>query len=282
MTPILPTSSPTPRPLKTILWALLICTLGGALLTHLGWPLYSYLGLSLPALSHGFIWTLLSYPFTAAAMPLFDTIFRLGFDLVFLWIFGVSLIERIGQRRFLILFFGSTFLGGLAASVGLSLWSAPFIFTGPSPAIFSLITSWAILHVDRSAHLASFTIRPLWIFLLLIGLNLAIDALGKHWTLLLANISGALFGYGFCLISEKMGSSIPFLYPMERSILRALDPGKKHKTPKIIDFQTGKPLLNDDQFMDSMLAKISLHGEASLTQEEKKRMQKISRDKASK
>jgi membrane associated rhomboid family serine protease len=283
MTPILPTSTPTPRPLKTILWAVLLFTLGGALLSFLGVRLYLYLGLSLSALSRGFFWTLFTYPFTAPPISLLDTLFRLAFDLLFLWIFGVSLIERTGQKRFLFLFFGATLLGGLVATLGLSLWPSPLLFTGPSPFIFSLITAWTLLHAERTAHLASFAIRPFWIFLLLIGLNLAFDALGKNWTHLLANIAGVLFGYGFCLISERTPSSISWLYPMERLVLRALDPGgKSHKTTKIIDFQTGKPLVDDEEFMDAMLAKISLHGESSLSEEEKKRMHKISKNKASK
>jgi membrane associated rhomboid family serine protease len=274
-----------PRPLKTILWALLICTLGGALLSFFGFRLYLYLGITLPALSHGFLWTLLTYPFTAPPIATLDIVLRLAFDLFFLWAFGVPLIERIDQKRFLFLFFGSTLLGGLAGALGLYLWRMPSIFTGPSPALLSLVTAWAILHAERAAHLVSFALRPLWIFLLLVGLNLAFDAFGKNWTHLIANAAGAFFGYAFCLISERTRSSIGFLYPIERSVLRVLDKfhsAKRPKAPKIIDFQTGEPLLNDEQFMDAMLAKITLQGEESLSQDEKKRMQKISREKAAK
>jgi len=280
MTPIFPSSSPAHRPLKTLLWALLICTLGGALLSFFGISLYPFLALSLMGLSKGYLWTLFSYPFTAPPIANFDIIIRLAFDLFFLWAFGAPLIERVGQKRFLFLFFGSTLLGSLAATLGLYLWPIPPLFTGPSPAIISLVTAWTILHAERSAHLVSFALRPLWIFLLLVGLNLAFDALAKNWTHLIANSAGALFGYAFCLVSERVPSSLNFLYPFERSILRSLDrfqAGKRPKTNKIIDFQTGEPILNDDQFMDAMLAKISLHGEESLTSEEKQRMQKISR-----
>ncbi len=285
MTPLIPSSSPMPRPLKTILWALLIFTLGGALLSFFGVRLYLFLGITFPTFSHGFIWTLLTYPFTAPPIQTFDIVLRLAFDLFFLWAFGSPLIERIGQKRFVVLFFGSTLLGGLAAALGLYLWPKPSMFTGPSPALLALVTAWAILHAQRSAHLLSFAFRPLWIFLLLVGLNLAFDALGKNWTYLIANATGAFFGYAFCLISERTRSSIDFLYPVERSILRAVDKfySVKHpKTPKIIDFQTGEPVLNDDQFMDAMLAKITLHGEGSLTQDETMRMHKISREKAAK
>ena len=283
MTPILPSSSPIHRPLKTILWALLLSTLSGYLLSFFGVRLYLFLGITLNALSKGFLWSLLTYPFTAPPLPTIDLFFRLAIDLFFLWTFGAPLIERIGQKRFCLLFFGSTLFGGLVAAFGLSLWPIPSLFTGPSPALLSLVTAWSILHAERSAHIASFIIRPLWIFLLLVGLNLAFDLLGKQWTRLFADASGALFGYGFCLVSERACSTLSWLYPFERSILRTLDRlGKKPRGAKIIDFQTGEPVLSDDQFMDAMLSKISLHGEESLTFEEKKRMKKISQDKAAK
>jgi membrane associated rhomboid family serine protease len=259
--------------------------LGGALLSFLGLRLFLFLGLTFPTFSQGFIWTLFTYPFTAPPIHSFDLLLGLAFDLFFLWAFGAPLIERIGQKRFSTLFFGSTLLGGLAAVLGLYLWTNPSLFTGPSPALLSLITAWTILHRERPAHLASFAFRPLWIFLLLVGLHLVFDALGQNWTHLIANTAGAFFGYAFCLISERTRSSLELLYPLERRVLRLLDKlhsARHPKPPKIIDFQTGEPVLNDDQFMDAMLAKITLQGEEALTEDEKARMHKISRQKAAK
>lgn len=55
--------------------------------------------------------------------------------------------------------------------------------------------------------------------------------------------------------------------------------GKK-MTSKIVDIQTGQQWSsNDDAFIDSMLTKISKHGEASLTPSERRRMQNISERK---
>jgi len=49
---------------------------------------------------------------------------------------------------------------------------------------------------------------------------------------------------------------------------------------KVVDFKTGQPILDDDQFMDAMLARISLYGESVLTPDEKNRMRKISERKS--
>lgn len=48
---------------------------------------------------------------------------------------------------------------------------------------------------------------------------------------------------------------------------------------KIVDISTGKKLSDDDAFIDDMLAKISKHGERSLSWSERRRMQQISERK---
>lgn len=48
---------------------------------------------------------------------------------------------------------------------------------------------------------------------------------------------------------------------------------------QIIDFQTQAPVQTDDEFMDAMLAKVSLRGEDSLSSQEKRRMIAISKRK---
>jgi hypothetical protein len=66
-----------------------------------------------------------------------------------------------------------------------------------------------------------------------------------------------------------------FLYPLERLGLRLFERKKEDKTyknAKIFDIHSGEPLLSDDEFMDSLLARISKYGEEVLTPEGRKRM----------
>jgi len=56
----------------------------------------------------------------------------------------------------------------------------------------------------------------------------------------------------------------------------------KHKVegkPNVIDMNTGKPLDDDDAFVDAMLAKISKQGENSLSWSERRRLNLISERK---
>lgn len=285
MTPIFPRSSPTPRSLKGILWILFLTTMAATVLSFFGFKLPLYLGISLSNLSKSYLWTLITYPFVPPLITPIDSLFRLAFDLFFLWAFGLPLLERVSQKRFIILFLGSSFIAGLAASCGLALFRQPPLFAGPTPAIMAIVTVWAILHTEKNVRLISYGLRPLWIFLLVVGLNLLFDLLSFSWTQLLSNAAAVFFGYIFCLTSERARSAIPFLYPTERTILKTLEKAKHHKerpSSKIIDFKTGEQLLEEDQFMDAMLARISLHGEESLTEAEKKKMQQISERKAKK
>jgi membrane associated rhomboid family serine protease len=282
--PTFPKPSKTPHPLKTVLWVLFLSSIGGYILQSFNILLPRQLGLSIEGLAHWHLWSLITYPFTYPYTHLGDLIFYLGFNLVFLWVFGLPLLERLGTKRFLFLFFGSTLFAGIAASIGLYLLESPKLFAGPTPPLFALITAWTILHGMRNVHISHIIFRPLWIFGFLVGINLVLDAISGLWIQFIADSSAALFAYLFCLISERVRSSINSFYPFERAVLKSLEqlqgntPLKK-KTGQIFDFKTGQPILDDEQFMDAMLAKISVQGEEKLTADEKARMQKISERK---
>ena len=107
--------------------------------------------------------------------------------------------------------------------------------------------------------------------------------MGRHWASFFADLAGILFGYLFCVIAEKATTSWRLLSPLEKNLHLAIErlhtPKQASTGPKIFDFHTGVPVLDDDQFMDAMLARISLYGEEILTPEEKNRMRKISERK---
>lgn len=277
--PPTPQSASTPRSLKIILGAMICLSIAAFFL-----PLQAYLGLSLYNLSHGYVWTLLTYPFTSSSHR---DLLSLGFNLFFLWALGSSLIDRIqSSSRFLILFFGATLFAGLFAALGLSLLHNKTLFASFSPVLLALLVSWTILHATRAVHLSALLVlRPFWIFAFFAGFHFLFDLLEKRWIEMIAGTAGALFGYLFCLLSERTRSTLNFLFPFEKTILRALEKVHIHKEPahvKIYDIGTGEPVLDDEQFMDAMLARITLQGENSLSPAEKQRMQKISQDKTGK
>lgn len=276
--PIWPRSSPLPHPLKILLWILLACALGGAILHKFDIPVQYYLSLSPSSLYNGFVWTLVSYPFSPLETHFFDLIFRVGIDLLFFWLFGSALMERIGTKHFFILFFGSTLFSALFA-LGAFLFLPSIPLAGLSPILMAFYVSWAILSGESNHPF----LKPFWIAAILAGSTLLFDALGHHWAPFFADLAGVLFGYFFCVIAEKATTSWRLLSPLEKNlhfvIERLHKPQKISTGPKIIDFTTGAPVLDDDQFMDAMLARISRYGEEILTPDEKNRMRKISERK---
>ena len=196
-------------------------------------------------------------------------------------------MERLHPRLFYALFFGSAAAAGLlawCAMIGSQLASPLF---GSSPALYALLTAWVILNPDaRMLLFFAVPFKARHVLLGLIGFNLLIDLSRSDWIPLIAYIGAVLFGYFFTVISCRMRSPFPFLSGLENGILRAVERlthlGKKTiRHTKIYDFKSGKPVLNNEQFMDAMLARISLYGEDSLTPEEKKRMKQISEKKSS-
>lgn len=266
----------TPLSLKILLLTTLIISLFSKILGP-------YLALSFSGFQHLYLWQFATYLFVH---PFPSGILHLIFNLYLIWIFGVSLLERVRAPLFFSLYFGSGVCAGFFALAAMYLFNLSTPFTGSSPALYALLVAWVLLNPE--AHLLLFFAVPVKarnLLLILIGFNLLVDLSSANWVPLFGYIGSLLFGYFFTVISCKTRSPFSFLAPLERGLLRLVEKlehlGKTnyHHT-KIYDIKSGAPVLNDEQFMDAMLAKISLQGEESLSAEDRKRMQKISEKKA--
>ena len=246
-----------PLPLKLLLIALGI---GGIVSGVLFRFIAPYLALSLPAIEHGWVWTLLSYAFVLSAPIGWGAMLDLAFNLFMIWLFGSAIIDHKGMKSFLILFFGATLFAGLAGLIGMI--GVPFFLFGPTPALFAILIAWMMLNKDAQVWFL-ISMKAAWAIGAIIAIDLLIHLSRGAWIPLLANGGGALFGY---------------LYFKAPALKRHKE--RIYHPSKIYDIQSGRPILDDDQFMDAMLARISLYGEDSLTPEEKKRMKQISEHKA--
>ena len=261
----------TPLSLKILLGATLLTSL----FSHFLAP---YLVLTS---NHSF-WQLFTYPLIH---PFPSALLHLAFNLYLLWTFGASLIERIHAPRFFILYFGASLAGALSALAAMTLFSSALPLFGSTTPIFALLIAWTLL--NPGARLLLFFSVPLKaqnLLLILIALSLIVDLSSAQWPSLFAGVGAILFSYLFTILACRARSTFSFLSPLETILLRALEKTthwnkKGPRQSKIYDIQSGEPLLSDDEFMDTMLARISLQGEGSLTPEEKRRMQKISERK---
>lgn len=266
----------TPRFLKIFLLTLLTTSLIAPFFPMI----QSLLALSLPGLEHLFLWQLLTYSLVeisplGISLPFF---MQLAFNLYLLWIFGAMLMER-SERLFFALYFGAGCVAGLATLGVASLLGHPFFLSGATIPLYAVMTAWVMIYPETSLLLfMTLPVRAIWLILGLIGINLFIDIANANWIGATSIFSSSLFGYLFALVAWKRKSPFPFLYPFENWVLRLIDRRPPvSKEPKVYDIHSGKPRLNDEQFMDSMLEKISKSGEPSLTPQERERMNQISK-----
>lgn len=216
------------------------------------------LGLSYTGILQGKFWQLATYPFVLGAPLSWWSLFFLALELVFLWIYSASILEQKGVKSFFILVAGSALTAGLSS---LALQS-PLPITGMAPIFFAVLVTWMLLNPGASLLIMGFSIKAALLILSFISFDLLIHLSQENWVPFTANAGGALFGW---------------LYSKAPQISRRKS--KITQQAKIYDIHSGRPVIDDERFMDTMLARISLHGEQSLTPDERRRMEQISRNK---
>ncbi len=272
----------TPAPLKFLI-------LGTAVLSLFSPFLGPALALSLAGLKKFYLWQLLTYAFIHPS-PLgltFPFLLHLAFNMFLLWTCGVSLIPRIKAVPFFTLYFSSALIGGLFAAAAMILFQLPYYYAGTAAPLYAIFLAWTLLNPEADFYLFfALPFRAYWLLLGVLGANLLVDIVHYDWIHLFSYLSAFCYAYFFTLLAFRIRSPFTFLQPFERSLHRLLERlrHRRQKQPpnrpaKIYDIKSGDPVLGDEQFMDAMLARISLHGEDCLTPEEKKRMQQISERK---
>lgn len=268
-------SAPTSIPLKF----LLLATLGCSLLSP--W-IGSYLMFSKIGIDHYYFWQFATY---LLVHPFPTGMIHLVFNLFLIWTFGASLLERMHPKYFFSLYFGSGIFAALCAWLAMFV-VLPISLAGSSSALYALLTAWTVLN-PQATLLLFFAIpfKARHLLLTLISINLLIDVSSANWIPLFAYLGAILFGYLFTIIVCKTRSAFPCLAMFENIVLRTMErlttsakTAVKHT--KIYDFKSGEPILSDEQFMDAMLARISLYGEDSLSSDERKRLRQISEKKS--
>jgi len=260
--------------MRTYLKVLIFFTIGVSLASGFFPQLYNWLALSWAGMEHFYFWQLITYIFVEPGRISLPFIIQLGFNMYILWMFGSALIERSHPRLFLTLYFGAALLSGLT-----SLTFPHSILSGSTNAVFAVLVAWII--VNPGSQLLLFFAIPFkaeWLILALIAFSLLINLTSANWMAASTLMVACIYGYLFALIVWRQTSPFSFLRNFERKILRFLEkkPKESYHHSKIYDIKSGAPVLDDDQFMDTMLDRISRHGEDSLTPAEKKRMREIS------
>lgn len=264
--------------MNTLLKALIFVT---AILSILGgvFPEVAKLfALSRNGIEHFFFWQLITYVFFEKGPLSISFFLNLAFNMYILWMFGSHLIERSHTRLFLILYFGAALLGGASALADPNVFLA-----GSTNGVYAILVAWMLL--NQYSQLLLFFALPFkakWLILGLVIAALTLDLVNGYWAGAISLATSCIYSYFFTLVVWKQPSPFFFLRKFEKRLFQFFEKRKKHeyyKHSKIYDIKSGEPVLDDEQFMDAMLDRISRHGEESLTPAEKKRMKEISKRK---
>ncbi|HET9292875.1 MAG TPA: rhomboid family intramembrane serine protease [Gemmatimonadales bacterium] len=216
-------------------------------------------------------WTFLTYMFVHAG------VLHLAFNMLMLYFLGRPVEQRMGGRPF-ILFYLACGLGGAVLSLGLSFMQ-PYPVVGASGAILGVAVAFAMSWPD--AELMVFPIpipiRARTFVMALIGIDLAFALLAPgDGVAHLAHLGGAMVGYLYFRIQQL---STPVPAPRPRQIQQAVmvQSGRHEaaRPPRRRDPERDPVAAEVDRVLD----KISAQGIASLTAEERKFLDEVSRRK---
>jgi membrane associated rhomboid family serine protease len=219
----------------------------------------------------GQVWRLLTYAFCHER----TSVFHILFNMIALFWFGVTLETMYGQREFLLFYLAGAIISGLA-HVGLGLLtSSGAAAIGASGAVMAVLMLYAI-HYPRN------TIRIFWFFPLEVRWIVVLYVIYDLHPLLLELAGDQVFA-GTAHAAHLGGLAFGFLYwKFDLHLERYWD-----KLPKLRGAglsQRREPIApirrsaeqQQDQQVDEILRKIADSGEASLSDQERRTLQRAS------
>jgi rhomboid family protein len=150
---------------------------------------FTYLGFSTSGFLRGQFWTPLTYMFVHVDL------FHLAFNMLFLFVFGIALDDRIGPKRTMAIFF---IAGVLSLLLGIPFYSPDTHIVGSSIAVSALVGAVVVLAPNRHSPLLLFAPLGLVaiIYLIFNAFMLTIDQSGgiAYQSHMIGFFIGMIFG----------------------------------------------------------------------------------------
>ena len=241
----------------------------------------NYFALSANGIEHHYFWQLLTYQFMHAG------IWHIIGNSLAIYVFGRELEIELGWKKYLTLFFTSGILGGIFQVAAALLW--PQLFDGPvvgaSAGAFGLVAAFALIYPDRElVMLLAFVIpvrmraKTLLIFSgVLAGAGIVFsDSIFGGNVANAAHIGGMVMGVFFVrqiLQGRWFQFRNPLRHEQPREVVATRSGEKKfwQAAPENDDVSADQFVQNE---VDPILDKISAHGIQSLTERERKILEK--------
>jgi membrane associated rhomboid family serine protease len=242
-----------------------------------------YLELSVDGLRHGYVWQLVTFQF------LHSNFQHLLFNCLTIFIFGRGVEEALSRRAFLTLYFSSGIIGGLFQSLAGVIFGQAGSVVGASAGGFGLTAAYAVLFPDSVFMLFFILPIPARFFLLIAAViaglgitpateHLVVSITGPH-VAHAAHLGGLLTGIVFVRYAVHWRFRLPKIQRAGRSPVRRLVKVHSHKpSPWGLDRSEPEEDLPPEEFVskevDPILDKITAHGIQSLTERERRILEK--------
>lgn len=226
----------------------------------------------------GHVYLLLTYQFVHADL------FHLLFNMLILYFWGYQLLQRLGTASFLGLYLGAGVFGGIAQTL-----YSPNPILGASAAVLGVMFGIISLAPRQIVNLLLFFVlpirTPMWkigafIVALEVGMMLAQEVfgmtIGQNGIANVAHLGGAFFGWFW------IAWILPWREGRRDDYQRASRWTERFGTKRVVEAEVvDKPLAKKPKpfvstEIDAILDKISEQGMQSLTEEEKRTLQKSS------
>jgi membrane associated rhomboid family serine protease len=219
-------------------------------------------------------WQLITYGFCHDP----NTIWHLLGNMLMLWMFGSDLESLYGKREFLRIYFAAQIVGGLFWVISNQFFLRPGgSVIGASGAVSGILTIFVFLYPRRILLIWGVIPVPVWLFGVfwlfqdVSGFQQSVQGGGDN-VAYGAHLGGALLGALYYRFSWNFGRWLPdsFQFP------KFGGPGGRQPKLRVHSPPGDEPPRSMEAEVDRLLAKITATGYESLTEEEKRTLEKAS------
>ncbi|HZV36944.1 MAG TPA: rhomboid family intramembrane serine protease [Verrucomicrobiae bacterium] len=241
-------------------------------------PLLDWFALSLGGFREHRYWQILTFQF----LHLTPWPWHVLGNCIGLYFFGRSIEETFGKKTFLLLYFGSGFLGG--AFQLFVTWILPnypdYPVVGASAGVMGLFGAYAMLYPMRDLttfiYFFPVTLRVIWIFWFVLLYSAFTTIIPYTPMANAAHLAGILTGVAFIRWGHRFKPNLGEWNPLQRKMRRERMIKAATINPKVLQRRPRPDVPSDlpsDEFIskevDPILDKISAHGIQSLTERER-------------
>jgi membrane associated rhomboid family serine protease len=205
------------------------------------------------------VWRLITYLFVHSSNP-----FHILINMLLLWMFGSSLVDTMGERKFWWFYLATGVFSGLCSLVFYSVTKNPTTVIGASGALFGLMFAFAkYFPTQQFLILFLFPVQARYAVFIFGAVEL-VSITANDNIAHVAHLGGAVFAWLYFMFEER-GVAVLSTWQNRKA-------NRAQKVAKKTAQELGQVMVD----IDPILKKISLTGMNSLTKEEKEKLEKAS------